>query len=134
MLHLISSMLTWSCSYNGTMYAVPLLGSGSSTAYQWSSGSSAWCNGYSQRYNSSSWSTAYIHQCAGSAWAIGNTIYQTNSSAGSEVAFSAELVGDVALFHQQHIQIMDIQVVIIVISLLFTTLFMTSGNIEDTLC
>lgn len=77
-----------SCSYNGTMYAVPLLGSGSSTAYQWSSGFSAWSNGYSQRYNSSSWSTAYIHQCAGSAWAIGNTIYQTNSSAGTEVAFS----------------------------------------------
>jgi hypothetical protein len=75
------------CSYNGTMYAVPLLGSGSSTAYQWSSAQSAWSNGYSQRYNSSSWSTAYIHQCAGSAWAIGNTIYQTNSSAGSEVAF-----------------------------------------------
>jgi hypothetical protein len=77
-----------SCSYNGTMYAVPILGSGSSTAYQWSSASSAWSNGYSQRYNSSSWSTAYIHQCAGSAWTIGNTIYQTNSSAGTEVAFS----------------------------------------------
>jgi len=77
-----------SCSYNGTMYAVPILGSGSSTAYQWSTSQSAWSNGYSQRYNSSSWSTAYIHQCAGSNWTIGNTIYQTNSSAGSEVAFN----------------------------------------------
>jgi hypothetical protein len=79
--------VTGSCDYNGTMYAVPLLGSGSSTAYQWSSAQSAWSNGYSQRYNSSSWSTAYIHQCAGSAWTIGNTIYQTNSNVGSEVAF-----------------------------------------------
>ncbi len=77
-----------SCSYNGTMWAVPLLGSGSSTGYQWGTAQSAWSNGYSQRYNSSSWSTAYIHQCAGRAWAIGNTIYQTNSSAGTEVAFS----------------------------------------------
>lgn len=77
-----------SCSYNGTMYAVPLLGSGSSTGYQWTNQSSAWQNGYSQRFNSSSWSTAYIHQCAGSSWSIGNTIYQTNSSAGSEVAFN----------------------------------------------
>jgi hypothetical protein len=76
------------CSYNGTMYAVPLLGSGSSTGYQWTNQYSAWSNGYQQRYNSSSWSTAYIHQCAGSSWTIGNTVYQTNSSAGSEVAFN----------------------------------------------
>lgn len=79
---------TGGCAYNGTMYAVPLLGSSSSTAYQWSSAASAWGNGYNQRFNSSSWSTAYIHQCAGSAWAIGNTIYQTNGSLGSEVAFN----------------------------------------------
>lgn len=77
-----------SCSYNGTMYAVPLLGSGSSTGYQWTNKFSAWQNGYSQRFNSSSWSTAYIHQCAGSSWSIGNTIYQTSSSSGSEVAFN----------------------------------------------
>jgi hypothetical protein len=76
------------CNHNGTMYAVPLLGSSSSTAYQYGSAQSAWNAGYNQRFNSSSWSTAYIHQCAGSAWAIGNTIYQTNSSAGSEVAFN----------------------------------------------
>ena len=80
--------VTGACNYNGTMYAVPLLGSSSSTAYQYSSASSAWNSGMSQRYNSSSWSTAYIHQCAGSAWTIGNTIYQTNGSAGSEVAFN----------------------------------------------
>ena len=76
------------CSYNGTMYAVPILGSGSSTAYQYSSGSSAVTAGYQQRYNSSSWSTAYIHQCAGSSWTVGNTIYQTNGTSGSEVAFA----------------------------------------------
>lgn len=77
-----------SCSYNGTMYAVPILGSGSSTAYQYSSGSSALTAGYQQRYNSSSWSTAYIHQCAGQSWTVGNTIYQTNGTSGSEVAFA----------------------------------------------
>jgi|14BtaG_2_1085337.scaffolds.fasta_scaffold40936_2 hypothetical protein len=76
------------CAASGTMLAVPILGSPSSTAYQYYDANTAWNAGNNQKFNSSSWSTAYIHQCAGSSWAIGNTIYQTNSTSGNEVAFN----------------------------------------------
>lgn len=78
------------CASSGTMMAVLLLGSGGSTAFTYT-GSQGKYNarntGISQRYNSSSWSTAYIHQCAGTSWTVGNNIYQTNSSSGSQVLF-----------------------------------------------
>jgi|TARA_B110000114_G_scaffold121635_1_gene127442 hypothetical protein len=79
---------TGGCAYNGTMYAVPILGSptSSSRTYHFSSPSAAITAGRQQRFNSSSWSTAYIHQCAGSTWTIGNNIFTSNSPTGNQIA------------------------------------------------
>lgn len=78
-----------SCSYNGTMYAVPILGSptSSSSSYHFNGWQAATTSGNQQKYNQSSWSTAYIHQCAGSSWTIGNNIFTTNSASGNQVSY-----------------------------------------------
>tara|TARA_R100001369_G_C3324493_1_gene169475 strand:- start:4213 stop:4848 length:636 start_codon:yes stop_codon:yes gene_type:complete len=75
------------CQYTGTMYAIPILGSPTSSAYTHDQSYKAISVGYQQRYNHSSWSTAYIHQCAGSNFTIGNNIYSTNSKKGSLVKY-----------------------------------------------
>lgn len=78
-----------SCSYNGTMYAIPILGSATSSSsnFHFTNWIAATSAGANQRYNQSAWSTAYIHQCAGSTWTIGNNIFTTNSASGNQVAY-----------------------------------------------
>lgn len=74
-----------SCSYNGSMLNVPILGSPGSTAYTYNNAYSAWYAAYLARNLSSAWSNAYIHQCAGSNFTVGNNIYQSNGTTGSKV-------------------------------------------------